>query len=490
MYYQLRKDEGVKALLKFSGGLNANALASNLKIFENKNENQTIRDVNATAILKLPDQDSPLKDGDMVKADLIRTGIINKVEIKGEIKYPNTYEFREGDRLFDIINRAGGITKNTFLQRAYIFRNAGDSTSLQSDKLEVDLTDINNNEIGSKNNIKLMPNDVIQLFGSYEFTDPVFVEIYGEIRKQGKVRKYGRMTLQDLIYLSGGLKQSAEFGRLEISSIVDIDSAKQGLKPTRTIVKQYSISSNLELDSSSALILLKPYDQVFVRKNPTFELQQNVELSGLIKYPGLYPRLDKYEKLSSYIARAGGFKENADLSGAVLFRRNTENIRERAIGSLLKDSLGNPIISSNDYVSIDLYKALKYKNSKFDIILQKDDKIFIPEINPFVTIRGIVQSPLRISFDKEHTNVRYYIDKAGGYGIRPWRKRVFVTYADGKSKRTKNFLFFHFYPAVEQGSIVTIPMRPEGQEVTDIAKTTVTSLVPILLTAILLKYIK
>ncbi len=490
MYYQLRKDEGVKALLKFSGGLNANALASNLKIFENKNENQTIRDVNATAILKLPDQDSPLKDGDMVKADLIRTGIINKVEIKGEIKYPNTYEFREGDRLFDIINRAGGITKNTFLQRAYIFRNAGDSTSLQSDKLEVDLTDINNNEIGSKNNIKLMPNDVIQLFGSYEFTDPVFVEIYGEVRKQGKVRKYGRMTLQDLIYLQGGLKQSAEFGRLEISSIVDIDSAKQGLKPTRTIVKQYSISSNLELDSSSALILLKPYDQVFVRKNPTFELQQNVELSGLIKYPGLYPRLDKYEKLSSYIARAGGFKENADLSGAVLFRRNTENLRERAIGSLLKDSLGNPIISSNDYVSIDLSKALKYKNSKFDIILQKDDKIFIPEINPFVTIRGIVQSPLRISFDKEHTNVRYYIDKAGGFGIRPWRKRVFVTYADGKSKRTKNFLFFHFYPAVEQGSIVTIPMRPEGQEVTDIAKTTVTSLVPILVTAILLKYIK
>ena len=142
--------------------------------------------MNARAILKDGAQDEILQDGDIVKADIIRPGLINKVEIQGEIKYPDEYELRPGDRLFDIINRAGGVTRNTYLQRAYIFRGAGDSVNRQADKIEVDLTDINANKISSANNVLLEPNDVIQLFGNYEFSDPVYVEIFGEVRKEGK----------------------------------------------------------------------------------------------------------------------------------------------------------------------------------------------------------------------------------------------------------------------------------------------------------------
>ncbi len=497
MYYQLKKDEGVKALLKYSGGLNSDAVASNLKIIRNVNEEQKLLNVNATAILTVAGQDFPLKDGDIVKANLIKGGLINKVEIIGEIKYPDVYEIRQGDRLFDIINRAGGVTRNTLLQRAYIFRGAGDSTNLQSaDKLEVDLTDINNNDIDSKNNVLLKANDRIQLFGVQEFVDPTYVEIYGEVRKPGRTNKYGGMTLQDLLYFSGGLKQSAEFGRLDISSIVDLDSAKRGFKPTRTVVTHYSISSNLQLDTAAAKIILKPYDQILVRKNPTFELQQNIELRGLIKYPGVYPRLNKYEKISSYIERAGGFKENANLSGAVLLRRRSQNQREAVVQKAIYDSAGNIIgkaaapQSLNEEVSIDLAKALKNKNSKYDLVLQENDVVFVPEIDPFVSVQGVVQAPLKITFDKEHTNVSYYIDKAGGFGIRPWRSRVYVTYANGKSRRTRNFLFFHFYPKIEEGSVIHIPKRPEGQEVIDIVKQSAISLVPVIITALILNFSK
>ncbi len=497
MYYQLRKEEGVKALLKYSGGLNSDAIGSNINIIRSENESQVLKNVNANAILLLNNQDVLLQDGDIVKADLIKAGLVNKVEIRGEIKYPDLYEYRNGDRLFDLINRAGGITRNTYLQRAYVFRGAGDSTNLQSaDRLEVDLTDINNNELTSKNNVALLPNDIVQLFNAAEFSDEVFVEVFGEVRKEGKLRKYGGMTLQDLLYLSGGLKPSAEFGRLEISSIVNVDSARKGLKPTRTVVKSYNIDQDLRLDSAAAKVILKPFDQIFARKNPTFELQQNIELKGLIKYPGLYPRLDKYEKISSFIARAGGFRENANLSGAVLFRRKTDNLREQVVAKPKYDSIGNLIAtetgnkSLNEPITIDLYRAIKYKNSKYDIVLQEKDLIFIPEINPFVTIQGRVQSPLKIAFDKEQTNVGYYIDKAGGFGIKPWRRRVFVTYANGRSKRTKNFMFFHFYPRVEEGAVVSVPTRPEGQDLPDVLKTAVSTIAPVLVTAFLLKYIK
>jgi len=92
--------------------------------------------------------------------------LINKVELKGEVSYPGQYEIRKGDKLFDVINRAGGITRNTYLPRAYIFRGSGDSTKLNSNRLEVDLSDItkNNDSIISKYNVELYANDQVLLF--------------------------------------------------------------------------------------------------------------------------------------------------------------------------------------------------------------------------------------------------------------------------------------------------------------------------------------
>jgi protein involved in polysaccharide export with SLBB domain len=494
MYYQLKKEEGVKALLKYSGGLTGEAFASGMKVLRTENEKQVQKDVNGNAIIKLNDYDADLMDGDIVKVDLIKPGIVNKVELKGEVNYPGVYELRQGNRLFDIINRAGGVTRNTYLPRAYIFRGAGDSTNLKSNKLEINLSTIDKNKDGDENNVTLQANDVVQLFTQAEFGEQQYVEIFGEVRKEGKQKRYSGMSLQDLLYLSGGIKPSAEYGRLEISSIVDMDSAQLNLKPTRTVVKSYKILPNLELDSAAAKIILKPYDQIFVRRNPTFELQQNVRIDGLVKYPGFYPRLNKSERISSYIERAGGIKENANLSGAVLYRSKNDLLRESLTRKAQFDSSGREIPDSVSLdlarpVSIDLAKAMKYRSSKHDIVLQERDVVYIPEINPFVSVGGTVQSPLKIAFDKEHTNLAYYIDKAGGFGIRPWRKRIYVTYANGKSRRTKNFFFMHFYPKVEEGCTIVVPLRPEGKEVSDIAIQTVTATVPIIISALIIKYL-
>jgi protein involved in polysaccharide export with SLBB domain len=117
MYYQLKKDEGVKALIKYAGGFSSEALGSALKIIRTQNEKQIQRDINANAILSIQGQDEMLLDGDIVRVDMIKPGISNKVQIQGEITYPSIYEIRKGDRLFDIINRAGGVTRNTLHSR-------------------------------------------------------------------------------------------------------------------------------------------------------------------------------------------------------------------------------------------------------------------------------------------------------------------------------------------------------------------------------------
>lgn len=507
MFYQLKEGEGMKALLRYAGGLQRDAFSSGVKVYRTQLEQQIIKDVNATAIInptndpRLLNQDFDLEDGDIVKVIAVNPGFVNKVEVKGEVSYPGQYEIRKGDRLFDVINRAGGITRNTYLPRAYVFRGGGDSTKINSNRLEVDLTDITKNESNlSLYNVEVYANDQILLFNANSFSDRQYVEIFGEVRKEGKVNKYGGMTLQDLLYLSGGLKQSAEYGRIEISSVVDIDSAKREQQPTRVIVKQIKVSPSLDIDSVSAKIVLKPYDQIYVRKNPTFELQQLVQMNGLVKYPGPYPRLDKYERLSSYVDRAGGLVENADLTGAILYRKKIQYFRDNITkkAAVLSDSLGGVSLDSaqaslnevlQEPVSIDLFKALKERNSKYDIILQDGDVVFIPEINPFVSVKGTVQSPLKLAFDKEHTSLVYYIDKAGGYGIRPWRSRIYVQYANGKSKRTKSLFFFHFYPKVAEGSVINVPTKPSGSQVGDIVKQAGLSLVTIVTGVVVAKIV-
>jgi protein involved in polysaccharide export with SLBB domain len=500
MYYQLKKGEGIKALLNYTGGLKPDAFATTIKVVRIEGDKQVQRDISLETIKKSSTADFALQDGDVVKAENIRKGIVNRIELQGEVNYPGTFEIASGEKLFEVIRKAGGLTSNTFLQKAYVFRGAGDVNNFSTERIELDLKGFEANKDNDSSNIELKANDIVQFFAKSDFSQQQFVEIFGEVRKPGKVIKYGKMSLQDVLFISGGLKPSAEFGRLEISSIVNMDSAQQGLNPTRTVIKSYAIQQDLSLDEAASKVVLMPYDQIYVRKNPTFELQQNIELKGLVKYPGQYPRLDKYERLSSYIERAGGLTENADVSGAVLMRRKQIDVRELGLvaskfkmdstGNIIKDSLPLEYRFKEEPVSIDLFNALQNKNSKYDIILQENDVVFVPEINPFVSIVGKVQSPLKVAFDKQHRNLGYYIDKAGGFGVKPWRRRVFVTYANGRSRRTHNFLFLHFYPRVHEGAIVNVPARPEGQGLSDMAKATFIAIVPAVMTALIFKYIQ
>lgn len=486
MYYQLKKNEGIHDLIRYAGGFTADAYASAGTIIRNVNEKQTIKTVNMKAIgLRASGEivDEPLYDGDIIAINIINPGLKNKVVVKGEVAYPNVYEVRPGDRLFDLINRAGGVTPNSYLERAYVYKGAGDSTSIKSDKIDVSLRDLNVN-LNSENNIPINANDIIEVFNKNQFGERQTVSIEGEVRKPGTYQKYGSMTLKDLLYFANGLLPSAEYGIITIASVVDLDSASNGFTPTNTVIRTYSVNQNLALDSVTEQIMLRPYDQVHIRRNPQFQLQQNVKLEGEVLYPGTYPKLRADERISSFIKRAGGLKENSNLAGALLYRAK-DSITN--IASTKTDS--NGIVqgpkSSNEAIAIDMVKAIKEPGSKYDLVLNTGDVIYIPSVNPVVEIKGIVQNELKVFFDKEHQNVKYYIDKAGGFGTRPWRKRIYVTYANGSSKRTKNFGFFHFYPKVTSGSIITIPERPQGKSVGNFASQALVTSIPILVAYIL-----
>ena len=85
MYYQLKKGEGMRDLLRYAGGFTPDAYASGGIIIRNENEKQTIKTVNMNAIGMRANgevADEPLYDGDIVAVNLINPGLNNKVIVK------------------------------------------------------------------------------------------------------------------------------------------------------------------------------------------------------------------------------------------------------------------------------------------------------------------------------------------------------------------------------------------------------------------------
>ena len=80
------------------------------------------------------------------------------------------------------------------------------------------------------------------------------------------------------------------------------------------------LSKNLNNLSSSESFEIEPFDQIIVRKNPNFYLQQYASIEGEVMYPGKYAISSKNERISDFLKRAGGFKNMAYLKGATLIR--------------------------------------------------------------------------------------------------------------------------------------------------------------------------
>ncbi len=90
MYYLLKENEGFKELLKYTGGLTADAYASGGIIIRNVNEKQTIKNVNFNNVASPNSNGSSyekLYNGDIVVINPINPGLINRVIIKGEVTY-------------------------------------------------------------------------------------------------------------------------------------------------------------------------------------------------------------------------------------------------------------------------------------------------------------------------------------------------------------------------------------------------------------------
>ena len=456
MFYEMKNGETVKTLIDYAGNFTGNAYTKNVRITrQNGREYQiyTVDDIDYSVF--------KLMDGDVLNVSAMLDRFANRLEIKGAVYRPGVYQFSgQLNTVKLLVEKAEGIMGDAFLGRAVLHREREDLTK---EVIQVDLKNILN---GTKPDIALQRNDVLYIPSIHDLQDIGTISVFGEVARPGDFPFAENTTLEDIIIQAGGLKESASSVRVDVSRRIK-DS--KGTQVSNEIGQMFTfaLKDGFVIDGEQGF-KLQPYDQVFVRKSPAYQEQINVSINGEILYGGTYALTQKSERLSNLIEKAGGLTPYAYAKGARLIRKINEEERFRmqnvldmakqsAEGSdsidISKLDLGNVY-----YVGIDLEKALKNPNSDDDIILREGDVLVVPEYNNTVRISGAVMYPNTVSYSS-NKSLSYYIEQAGGYGVRAKKNKAYIIYMNGQVKKAKKFS----NNVIQPGCEIIVPSKEKNQ---------------------------
>jgi len=249
------------------------------------------------------------------------------------------------------------------------------------------------------------------------------------------------MTLRDAVMMAGGLRDDAYLLQAEISRIPEDRTADQ-LAQVITV----PLDSAYVLDASGYLRrptnargsepVLQPYDNVFVRRIPGWELQRNVYVTGEVQFPGRYTLTRRDEKVSSLVTRAGGPTKDAYVRGAQFYRAEGRAGR----------------------IGVDLERVLRDSSYRDNLILLAGDSLYIPQFQSIVRVEGAVNSPVAVAFVPGR-GTSYYIDGAGGFARNADKGRTYVVQPNG-SVGTRS-------ATPEPGARIVVPLIPPGEEKTN-----------------------
>ena len=435
--YELKGKETLADLIRMAGGFGANAYTSSIQLKRFEQDKVEIQDID---LAKIGGGSSfELIDGDEVFVPNIPTDFQNFVQVSGAVRFPGQYEWKENFRIADLIASAGGLRLDAYLERAYLTRYNEDLTkNIQNFNLRSVVFESQNAE-----NVLLQGRDHIEIFSKKQFLEEFKVSIEGAVLKP-VVKSYADgMTLNDLIFYSGGLKKEAANKVIEISRVAKKEENGEEIL-MRVIVKRIEVSAALEIDEASKAFPLSPMDEVFVRSNPDFEKQKNITVKGEVMFPGVYPILQKDEKVLDLIERAGGLTKYAFIQSAKLYRKDA------TIGMVI----------------IDLEEAYRSPDARPNYILKPGDMIEIPTVNQLVSVSGAIGHPeldtlgTVSSFYMPGRRAKYYVKNyGGGFDKGAKRKSTKVVNPDGSADYTKKVIFFNRYPEVKEGASVMVEYK-------------------------------
>ena len=470
MYYEMKRNESLQTLLRYSGGFTGDAYKKAVRV-----NRKTGREYAVFNVDEFDMSSFQIADGDSVSVDSILPRYANTVEIKGAVFRPGMYQLGDGiNSVRTLVQHAEGLTEEAFTARAVMHRMKADRT------LRVIPVDIQGIMEGRVADIPLKENDVLFIPTKQTAMNEQTISIQGEVVYPGVYKYADNETLEDFVLQAGGLTDKASTVKVDVARRVGNPKAEAS---DSIIAKNFSfaLKDGFVVDGEQGFVL-QPFDEVYVRKNPSYSEQQKVSVDGEVTFPGTYTLSHRQTRLTDLVKAAGGATNLAYIHGARLERRTNEAERKRMETALQmqKEQLQQELMSlaasqtsgsalqqvgqqskeeeikkfqvPNTYpVGIELDKALANPKGDANIVLREGDRLILPQYTSTVKVNGAVMYPNTVSYIKGK-GVGYYVNAAGGYSRNARKSGAYVIYMNGmvsKSSKAK----------VEPGCEIVVPSK-------------------------------
>lgn len=454
MYFDMKPGETLRNLIHFAGGFTGKAYTGQIKIFRNTATEKKILVVNAAQ------QDTTkLKDGDVVVVDSVLNRFENRVQITGAVMRPGEFALDSTMSLKQLLHNADGLRRDAYQKRIAVYRLRKDLTR---ETVSLNLSRL----LKSGGTFLLQREDSIHVPSVFDIRQKSYLQIEGKVAKPGLYPFTENIRLGDIIIQAGGMLESASMSHIDIARrVIDTTSAKQR---TNQLAHNYQfpIEKDLKLADSVKNFKLSPFDHIFIRKSFSYTPQLMVSIGGEVNFPGQYTIQTRNERVSDLIRQAGNLTPQAFVKGASLIRKRTLHLlHQKAIETVnaANNARKNKIITLNsnyNVIGLDLGKILNHPGSAADLILRPGDSIRILRKSQTVEVRGAVYRPNVIPYADGWT-LQQYISNAGGFTKDAIRRNIYVIYANGSVKKTSSFLGLMYYPKIEPGAEIIIPLRPK-----------------------------
>lgn len=458
-FFETLDGETLDDLLSYVGGFTNEAYTRRVTL---EGTTPTMRRV--TSVFYPEGGDTEIRNGDKLRVGQILDRYENRIDIIGAVYRPGTFEYSEGMTLYDLIEKADGLREDAFRGRGVIER--------MKDTREPEILGFNVEQVledPARYDVPLRPDDVIRISSLFDLQEQYTVRIRGAVNNPRTLQFRENMTIEDAIFRAAGFRDEAAAYRVEVARRVTGEDDRRRVDRIAEI-HRFEVDENLGFRDEDADFRLQPFDQIYVRTQPNYQVQQTVRIEGEVEFPGEYVLSSRNMRLSDLVEMAGGLSDYAYPRGASMERildvtavERLEFLDEAELSAEQRQQTQRDTVTTP--VGIRLAEALSRPNSQHDLILEEGDVISVPKQLETVRVEGEVLAPTSIRYDSRRS-FRDYIDAAGGITDDARSRRAYIVYANGEVDRTKRFLFFRRTPDVEPGATIVVPRAPERREMT------------------------
>ena len=469
MFYEMKRTESVKQLLSYAGGFSGDAYTKNVRLSRKSGQEYSMFTIDEFQMGNFN-----VMDGDSLYVDSVIARYSNMVEVRGAVKHAGQYQLGgEIQTVRGLLQVAEGLREDAFRNRAVMHREKDDLTL---EMISVDIDGILN---GTVADIPLKKGDVLFVPSTVDMKGEQVLKISGEVVYPGTYQYAENTTVEDLILQAGGLTEAASMAKVDVfRRINDITSTEN----TGKMADYYSFPIEDGFRINEGGFKLLPYDEVVVRRSPSYSEQKNVTITGCVNFEGQYSMTSKNFRLSDLVKAAGGVTSLAYTKGARLNRVMTPDERLQRESSLraaqiqlYEESLSSEKefnkaqadtllqmkmdLGTTYPVAVNLEKAMANPGSAEDIVLREGDLVTIPQFSNTVKISGEVSYPISMNY-KKGERLSYYIKRAGGYGNRAKKNGVYAIYMNGAVQKVNK----QSTKSIEPGCEIIVPTKKQGRK--------------------------